>query len=666
MAANNRIIPRGPLRSLALALLLLVPTMAGNLAAWVTLLFLVSLLAKFVMERRGVRLRQVWLKALMAAAGFTAVVLSYGSWRGIEPGVSIVVILASLKILEAHTARDFHILILVSWVLCLCGFFMSQDLAVAICVFISFLLLLTGLIQFHRGPVGTMWPALGTASKLALQSLPLVAIMFLLFPRLSGGFGFRFLNRGANASGFSDHLSPGSVAAIVDSPDTAFRVEFPGGKIPSPAGLYWRGIVLWEGNGLEWTAGSSLAQARPNSRAGGEAILQRITVEPHGERWLFALDSPLAAPAGATLMRGRYLRSTTPISSTRRYEVSSSALRELELSPRERSLSLQPPAHVSPAVRDLVQSWSAQNNEPQAVVKRALEFFRKEGFVYSASPGAYGSGALDELLFHRKIGFCEHYAASFATLMRVAGIPSRVVMGYLGGQWNQFGKYFLVRQSDAHAWCEVWLPGRGWERVDPTSVIAPDRINVGFGASAQRRAASAGNQGIAGEPGWIGARVSTELWQNIRLGWDTVNFAWDTHVMSFDAEAQQAFLTELPIADANPGSNVIWLLGLAAGLLGGYGLWISLKTRRRTDAARAIYERFCRKAARLGAERALWEGPGDFGKRAALLIPRHAQSIGQITNSYIALRYSREPSESLLKVLGRDVQSFSSRNSGTD
>lgn len=659
---DNTVIPRRPMLWLAAALVFLVPTMLGNLALWITLVFLATLLAKFWMESRDWRLRSTLWKIVLAVAGLGAVIASYGSPTGIEPGVSLFVVLAALKILEAHTARDFHVLVMVGWVLCLCAFIMSQEFLVALCVLSAFILLVTALIQFHRrrAPGGAFWPPLAKGGQLLLQALPLVLLLFFLFPRGTGAIRLRLPGSPADSTGFSGKLSAGTVASIASSEELAFRVEFPDGRMPPRSEMYWRGAVLWEGGGLEWQAGEGLGRAQTGQRPAGEPVRQRITLEPHAGRWLFALDRPLAAPPGATLAPGRYLHSPRPLVNLRRYEVvSAPRATEDELRPRERIEFLHLPASISPEVRALAQTWTAQNSDPRAVVKSALQFFRTQGFVYSVSPGQYeGPGALDDFLFRRKIGFCEHYAGTFATLMRAAGIPSRVVVGYLGGQFNQFGDYLLVRQSDAHAWCEVWLPENGWERVDPTSVVAPERVNLG---SLREMRAAAQDLARPGQSSTARAGSVTRIFDDARLAWDTLSFAWDTRVLSFDLDAQRELFTQLRIDDWSGGSLFLWIAGLAAGVLCAYAVWIRWSTRARPDRIKALYDQFCLKAAeRLGVARLPAEGPANFAKRAASLIPQQAERIQRITESYIALRYA--PSPTSPDNFAAEVRAFAARS----
>ena len=653
-------IPRRPLLWLAAALLFTLPPMFGSLATWVPCLFLITLAMKFWMEPKGYRLRSATWKLVLAAVTLAAIFSSYGSLKGVAPGVSLLVVLMSLKILEAHTAREFQVMVMMAWMLCLCGFFLSQDFAIALCLLTAFALLLVALIQFHRGSSpGAFWPPLGATCKLLAQAAPLVLLLFLLFPRINVGFRFDIRDLHSAASGFSDRLSPGSIASLANSSDIAFRAEFPDRKTRPPGPMYWRGIVMWHCAGMEWRASYAPVPISDSSTQspGGKAIRQRITIAPHGARWMFALDRPVEVPPGAMLARGNYLWSVQPIRKARRYEiVSSLEVIGKELQPRERKEALQLPASITPAVRELAQSWIAQNSSPRAIVNSALQFFRTQRFRYSLSPGEYRKNDLDEFLFHRRVGFCEHYAASFATLMRLAGIPARVVVGYLGGEYNDLGRFFLVRQADTHAWCEVWLPDSGWTRADPTSAVAPGRASLDLNSFLERRTAS-------GEMGTRRSAFVTELtrsviFTNVRLVWETVSYEWDTRLLGFDADVQEALLASAGFANRGSFFLIAEILVVAVALLVIYAGWMQLWTRARADRVKALYERFCRKAARLGARRDAWEGPSDFSRRAAQLLPMESERIRQISNTYIALRYSPKSATIILDRFAKEVSAF--------
>jgi transglutaminase-like putative cysteine protease len=657
-------IPRRPLLWMSAALLFTLPAMFGALAAWVSATFFVSLIAKLRMEPKGNRLRSNSWKLGLAAVALSAIFATYGSIKGLQPGVSILALLMSIKILEAHTARDFQVMVMVAFVLCFCGFLLGQDLAIALCLFAAFALLIVALIQFHRGSTSAIQPTLGIAFKLLAQATPLIVLLFLFFPRVSSGFRFQTTSSGSATSGFSDQLAPGSVASLANSSNVAFRVEFPDGKIPRPNQMYWRGVVMWQCDGLEWRAPVAPAALphKPNPHA-SDAIRQWITIEPHNGRWMFSLDWPIESPSGASLAPGNYLWSARPIEKARRYEVSSfPASNQIELHGRERVLALQVPASISPTSWSLVQSWKNRSTNPRSVVNSALEFFRTQGFRYSLSPGEYKKNDLDEFLFHRRLGFCEHYAAGFATLMRLAGIPARVVTGYLGGEYNELGHFFIVRQADAHAWCEVWLPESGpsrtggWERVDPTGAVAPDRVNLGFNSLLEKGALASQTQTQTGALKNILARWP--IFTRARLVWQTLNYSWDVHVLSFDADAQQSLFESIGLGNRAPFSPLALATIASIVLLLGYAVWNRLRNIPPNDRIKALYEIFCEKLRRLGVVHSASEGPLDFCQRASRTLPNESDMIRKIADDYIALRYSRNSDPHLLRQFAIRVTTF--------
>ena len=679
MSANNTrspvktdtSIPRRPLLWMAAALLFTLPPFFDSLSIWVPWLFLLSLALKFWMEPRGYRLRSVVLKLLLVATAVTTAFISYGSFRDVEAGISLLVVLMSLKILEAHTAREFRVMVLIGWVLCLCGFFLSQDLTTALCLLIAFALLVVALIQFHRGASpGAVWPPVGTTCKLLLQASPIVVLFFLLFPRINAGFLFELRPFRSANTGFSDRLSPGSIAALANSSEIAFRAEFPGSSTRPSGPMYWRGLVMWRCNGMEWRApyaprpksSSSTLDAADSDglalpSADAKEIQQRITLAPNGARWMFALDRPIKAVPGAILARGDYLSSVQPIRKARRYEVVSSEFSGSDITARERADALEVPAAISPAVRDLAYSWTVQNRDSRGVINSALQFFRTQGFTYSMTPGQYDN--LEEFLFRRRVGFCEHYATSFATLMRLAEIPARVVVGYLGGEYNDLGHFVLVRQADTHAWCEVWLPEKGWTRVDPTAAVAPGRASLDFTSFLETRIAS-GQMGVRSNA-LIARLLRSGVFTNLRFIWQTLSYGWDTRFIAFDADVQDVLLTSMGIASQGTVFLIVEILLVAITLLAIYFTWMQLRTKSRADRVKALYERFCQKAARLGARRHPWEGPSDFSRRAAQLLPDESKRICEISNTYIALRYAPPTGSVALDRFAKEVSAFAAR-----
>jgi transglutaminase-like putative cysteine protease len=629
-----------PLVGMVVALLLAGALLAPKIAGWVLLAFVASCAARLFMNRPSGRLPSLPVKVLLFALGVGGVGLTYGSMLGIDPGLGILVVLVALKLIEANGARDFHVLALLGFFLALCGLFFSQDLIIWLYVAVIVTLLTATLVRFHRGPGPSSYRR-STVLALTLlgQALPVVVLLFLFFPRVYGGFRFKFSQSLLGSGGMSDRLSPGSVAALALSDEIVFRADFPDGNVPSMSSMYWRGGVLWHGDGLTWNSGPSLSRERRFGQLGGPGVRQRISLLPHGARWLFALDRPASNVRSASYQSGGYLQSVRAITSQFRYEVvSRPENREVTLPADQRVETLRLPANVSPRVRALVDRWKKEHSDPEELVENALQYFRRERFSYTLKPGTYQDAtALDTFLFERREGFCEHYAAAFATLMRLAGIPSRLVIGYHGGEFNALGKYVIVRQADAHAWCEVWFKERGWQRIDPTDMIAPERISSGLASFLESRAARDdpdASQSSMTAAGW------RELLRDVRLLWDSINYQWDLRVLNFDEDSQRSFLLSLGLGAATWPEILVWVAVVIGLILALLALWMRRAGHSGVDEVGRAYAHFCRMLERAGLRRESWEGPQHFGERAAMHFAEQAEAIRHVTALYIQLRYA--------------------------
>jgi transglutaminase-like putative cysteine protease len=642
-ARSTSTIEMAPLVGIVIALTLGAIPLAPRLAGWVLPLFLVCGVARLLMNRADSRLPSLPVKVILFALGIGGVGLTYGSMLGIEPGLSIVLVLVALKLIETNGDRDFHVLALLGYFLALCDLFFAQDLLIWLYVALIVILLTATLARFHRGPgAGSYRRSTTLTLTLFAQTLPVIVMLFLFFPRVYGGFRFRFSQSLLGSSGMSELLSPGSFASLALSDQIAFRADFPDGTIPPMSAMYWRGGVLWNCKGLTWETGRRLLRERRQGQLGGASVRQRISLMPHGGRWLFALDRPATEVPKTTYQPGGYLLSDKTISSQFLYEVTSRPdNRETMLPPDQRIATLQPPSDVSPRVRALVDGWKKEHTSPHELVEDALNFFRREHFTYTLTPGTYDAETgLDVFLFERREGFCEHYAASFASLMRLAGVPSRVVIGYHGGEFNTLGRYVIVRQSDAHAWCEVWMKDTGWQRVDPTDMIAPERISAGLASYLETRATQTdpnASQRSLTATGW--RELTREAQRDLRLLWDSINYQWDLRVLNFDEDTQRNFLLSLGLGVVSWPEIVIWVSVVIALLLALLAMWLRRSGAVGGDEIARLYVRFCRRLERAGLRREPWEGPQHFGERAAARFREQAEPIREVTALYIQLRY---------------------------
>lgn len=634
-------IATAPLVAACFALVLAVLPLGDKISPWAIVVFGGAILARLLVNRRRWRMPSGLLRIAVLAVGIGGIAFFSGTLIGVEPGLGVFLVMLSLKLLETNSVRDFQIIVLLGWFVCVCGLCFSQDFATWLYLSGVALFLAGSLVRFHR-PAGRakLGGSVLTVLKMLLQASPIVVLLFLFFPRVQGGFQVQFGRPASANTGISDELSPGSFARLAQNAEIAFRADFPDGNIPARSQLYWRAAVLWRSEGLTWARGHSEMRAeRRSGQLEGTAIRQQIFLKPHSGRWLPALDRPASDVPGATFEAGGFLQSRRPIMAPYVYTVVSRPENsESQLDPILRFGALRKPATVSPRVQALAESLRAGGTTEKEVIDAALRYFRKERFVYSLAPGSYGADALTEFLFERRIGFCEHYAAAFATLMRIAGIPARVVVGYHGGEMG-LGSYVTIRQLDAHAWAEVWIKGEGWQRIDPTTVVAPDRISSGSESFIETQARAQDPSADGGSTGVTGLR---ELLRPVRLLWDNISYHWDLRVVSYDDASQRSMLTLVGLEKFTPPMLVFWLAVGVVFILSLLGLWLVRPRRGDKGPLVGEYERFCRRLASAGLPREPNEGPLHFSERAAIAFPAQAAAIREAARYYIAARYARD------------------------
>ncbi len=587
----------------------------------------------------------------------------YHTLIGRDAGIALLAGLLALKFLEIKNPRDAMLCVFLLYFLMLGGFLYSQSIGLAMYLPVAALAASATLARIALpGSALDGRQALRLAGGLLLKALPIMLILYLLFPRIQGSLWGLPHDAYSNLTGMSDEMTPGSINQLSQSDEVAFRVNFQGPP-PATQNLYWRVLVLWDSDGRGWSRGPPASWPALSFQSHDAPLAYEISFEPSNKPWLPALDLPGSVPDGLRMRPGYVMERNQPVRERLRYQlVSYPRYNTGDLEPAERRRALRLPPAASPRARELALGWRAQARDDGAIVATALAHFRSQEFFYSLEPPLLGKDPVDEFLFDTRRGFCEHYAAAFVTLMRAAGIPSRVVIGYQGGEFNAAGDYMIVRQLDAHAWAEVWLADRGWVRVDPTGAVAPERIE--YGAEALRRLASRGQRfgelppdalNLALGRGWFEG-----LYRHGRLGLDTVNNTWNRWVLDYTQERQEALLRNLGFEGAARTALVSALGVLVAAALALLALFM-WRADRPTDPARAAYERFCRKLARIGLARAAHEGPLDFARRCGRERPDLKPAIDAVTRSYVGLRYADLAGREHLRTLRRLVAHFSTK-----
>jgi transglutaminase-like putative cysteine protease len=611
-----------------------------DLKFWIVLLAAALAALRITIEIKQWRMPPKWL---LIVAGFTcmlSVLLSYRTLNGLEAGTAFLVAAGGMKLLETRTVRDITVLIFVSYFLLFAGFLYDQSLLRLPWMLVTVLFLTATLMRTHQTAPMHIREALGLTGKMLLQALPIAILMFLFFPRLPGAF-WSVPPRDRASMGLSEEMSPGDVSELSVSGEIAFRVKFDG-NLPPPRERYWRALVLHDFDGRTWRRLSVYSPPQLLTPLGG-AYDYNVTLEPHNRRWVFALDAVTDWPSErASRTSDQQLLAREPIGAMTTFSLQSHTSFRVEgpLPLTMRRMDLRT-GEGNPRSKQLAAELHARAGSDAAFVQAVLAKFRDEEYFYTLEPPRLEDNSVDDFLFNTRRGFCEHFASAFTMMARSVGIPARVVTGYHGGEFNPMGGYLIVRQSDAHAWSEVWLEGRGWVRVDPTAAVAPQRIERGLDAAMSE------SEPV---PGRFLAR-STTLTQ-IRLAWDAVNTFWNDQVVDFGARQQRSLLSYFGAEDADWEALGIAMIVALAAFFGALSLYLAWQFRPRTrDPVARIYARLCRRLAGKQLPRLPHEGPYDYIARIMLARPDLAAPLTEARALYISLRYGPTPLASQLSRL---------------
>lgn len=529
-------------------LLVIVP-FVSHLPLWLVLVGVLTVISQLSMVKPRLRLHgrfELFVQISLFFAGLAGIFLTYRTLLGVEAGVSFLLLCLIAKLLEVRARRDVYIVLTLSLFVLSASFLFSQDLQATILALLGVLGVLYAMIAQNDDGQGRLRSLL----LLSGQAVPLMVILFLFFPRLPPLWSVN-LSAGQGQTGMSEVMSPGDIASLSQSTELAFRAFFKAGERPAKSELYWRGLVLSQFDGRAWTPDRSVSVRQPIAWTGqrlpawvGQSLVlpqqqvfdYRVTMEPTQREWLFALNVSYANPNTALgLTRDYTLQSREPIRLRQdfRFFQYRQAVLDTVLSDELRQVNLQLPRDSNPQSQAFAQALLRQTNgDPDLYMQAILAWIRQQNFVYTLQPPRLAGQRIDQFLFETRRGFCEHYSSAFTFLMRSAGIPARVVVGYQGGQLGRDGESWEVRQMDAHAWSEVWLPERGWVRIDPTAAIAPERIEQGM-AQMTNDATLFGN----------GAAAQLRYQQFKLLGqareWmDYAGYLWQRDVVGFDQDKQ--------------------------------------------------------------------------------------------------------------------------------
>ncbi len=605
---------------------------------WVSLFFLaiwtyrlLSAIFNWPLSSRTVRLG-------LSLVTFVSIFVFWGKPIGLEPGSALLALMLGIKTFEIKSYRDSMITLFLGLFLLFSNVLFSQSLGIGLYLIALIWVFLLALISLHQTRFH-LRQIVGQSSLILGHCLPLAIVCFLFFPRLPGNLvGFRD-SSGQGITGLSDHISPGSISRLTRSSEVTFRVSFEGDR-PKPADMYWRVLVFRDFNGRTWTIGrkSEPGQA-PSLRSSQEPVHYTVTMEPTYDRRLAALDMPVSSPEKAELRPGFVLKSKEKIETRKQYSLTS-CLEYKTRSPEDvqRTQHLTRDASQNPRTQRLAERIHDHSDSEKEYIANILDYLQEHDFTYSLSPPKLRSkNQIDDFLFRTKNGYCVHYAQAVTWMLRDQDIPARIVAGYQGGQPNDLGDYFIIRQSDAHAWVEACIQGQGWFRVDPTNVLAPGRIEQGirFMAPEINSPSLFKIKGL----GWLG-----DMWQGMSLGLDAINYNWHQWVVNYTFSKQSRLFQDLNLGNSvwqSLSKAILLILVSLFILLGLIALFLFLPYSQRADPVTKWYLRYLKKLSKSGLSPAGHEGPLDLSKRVSENFPEWRHQIHRLTDLYIRLRYSQ-------------------------
>ncbi len=597
----------------------------------------------------GKRLPKVLLVigVLAASAG---VVFQHKGLFTRDAGLSLIVLMASFKLLELKSYRDAVLISALGFFLTFVGLLFHQTLAVALYLFL--------LLPLHTATVLVMqrldgWRGLLVLAKdsgrFVLLALPLVALLYVFFPRLSAPL---WRLPGSGVTGPTDSMTIGDVQSLVLSDELAFRVKFDGAPPPEYE-RYWRGTVLADFDGLTWSVG--MPQAPESVTPIGDTIRYQVALEPTRLRWLYALDvpqsvdSPLRARRtwNASLLTYGFVRQRVDyrVKSVLDYRLGA------DMAPDDLQLYLRLPASGNPQARAFASALRAEHSDATAFAEALLRTINRENFWYSLQVPELAEDTVDDFWFNHKRGFCEHYANAVTFLLRAGGVPARVVVGYQGGDWNPYGEFLTVRHLDAHAWLEFWRAGDGWVRLDPTAAVSPARIDQSYLDRIARR------DSLMSFEGWDSVSTGTGAVADglVTRWWENANRWFEANVVQFNADAQRNWLEQLGLPSMSM-AELIRLLVFGLLFLMLLSAWLILRSRPVRDPVAKVYAAFCNKLARAGIRREPHETPQAFLRRAQRAFPAERAHLRAFIDSYVALRYGERGSLTELRARWRQMR----------
>ncbi len=601
--------------------------------------------------------RASWLpgKLLIFAVTLAALALLYHQHQGVfgrDAGTAIFVTALGLKLLEIRSERDIYLITFLAFIVAATEFLYQQSMFMAVYILLVCCSLLGTLVSINLKTPHTL-AALKTSTLIIAQSFPIAILIFLVFPRIEAPRWMWLEDNSKGLTGLSDTLEPGAISQLGLSDELVFRVKFTG-DIPPPVERYWRGPVFTFTDGKSWR--ESRKQSRPVAAIRpiyqGKAYQYKLLMEPQPHNWVYALEMPVEYTAPLKMTAAYQLVTTKKPEERAEYQLTSYTRYTLNsVNSSELDENLQLPHEPSDRLVRLVRQLGGFNHPPEYLIKNLFRYFRQNDFYYTLTPPLMPHKPIETFLFDARAGFCSHYATAFVYLLRIAGIPARVIGGYQGGEINAVGGFLEVRQANAHAWAEVWLKNKGWTRFDPTTAVAPERVEQNVNIEQQ-----ISNGAISFIPS---AQLQNSLsWlKQARQLWSSLDYKWQRWVINYSTDTQTGIFDLFGIQDWRKLFYGLFIL-IAVFILILFQIMIK-KTTRQSDPAVKLYRKFCKKIPKTPIKTG--EAPADYARRCQKLYPGQRKQIETITRLFINIHYQPDPDKQALMELKKQVRQFKLR-----
>lgn len=571
------------------------------------------------------------------------------SFLGRDAGTSLFILALALKLLEIKKERDLYLVNYLTFIVATSQFLFQQSILMAMYILLVTCVLLATLVSINSQKPETI-PALKTAAIIIFQALPISIVLFVLFPRVEAPRWMMFGQQNSARTGLSDSLEPGSISQLGLSDELVFRVKFKE-SLPPRNMRYWRGPVYSKTDGKKWTEFKTSTKNDTVNKVvyTGKKYQYTLMMEPQDKDWVFALDMPSTFPKGLEKNPQYQLINSNNNNQRAEYKISSyTQYNTGSISKKAYKENIQLPDTPSKKLTQLVTQLHGFDKPAEDYIQSVLRHFKIEEFHYTLRPPLMGNKPIETFLFDKRYGFCSHYATAFVYLMRIAGIPARVVGGYQGGEFNQVGGFLEIKQANAHAWTEVWLKGKGWTRYDPTAAIAPERIEQDVNIDLQ----------IATGLINFAPNLNNALpWmKQARQMWSNIDYSWQRWVINYSTENQTEFFSSLGLHDIK--SIFYWLIG-SIGFLTIIIAWVILR-HKKTDLAEEVklYQLFCKKMSKIGLDKHSSETVQYFCKRIQKQRPDLASQAIKITMIFTRLHYEKKPTDKDMQLLKREIKTL--------